>query len=153
MSYATPDEVKSLFRDFAEPADAAVTDAEIQEFLDDASNIIDAKVGTLYSLPITLGSNPKSFSILKRLETFKVACIIDDILNNYSEADKKPMWCKKAQELMNEIIPPIDKKTCRQCMPTLILPDATYNGTIQQRNKITINKKSGTIFTKGGDNW
>tara|TARA_R110001599_G_scaffold203550_1_gene400695 strand:+ start:856 stop:1317 length:462 start_codon:yes stop_codon:yes gene_type:complete len=153
MSYATIDEVKTMFRDFADNSEAAVTDVEITLFLDNSTSIIDAKVGTLYVLPLTEGTNPESFKILKQLQMFKVACIIDDILNDYSEADKKPMWCKKAEALLNALVPPIDPKTCRQCPPTMKLPDAPYLGVPEQRGKMTISNTTGTIFKKGGDNW
>lgn len=153
MSYATPDNVKSLFRNFAPNSQAAVTDIEIQEFLDDAHEVINAKLGTLYELPITELSNPQSFKILRRLETYKVACIVDDILNNYSEADKKPGWCKKAHMLMDELVPPFDPKTCKQCDPTMKLPDAKFIGNITQRGKIKISATKGAVFEKGGNNW
>ena len=153
MSYATPDNVKSLFRDFADNTDAAVNNTELQEFLDDADEIINAKIGTLYQLPITVGNNPKSHAILKRLETFQVACIVDDILNSYGEADKKPQWCKKAMVLMEELVPPRSSKNCRQCEPLMKLPDAIYIGTSTQRNRITVSKTSGNIFQKGENNW
>ena len=153
MSYATVDNVKSLFRNLTTDAQSAVTDAEIQDFLDDADEIINAKIGTLYLLPITEGANPKSFKILKRLESFKVACIVDDILNSYGEADKKPGWCKKAKELMNELVPPKDKKTCKQCEPTMKLSDASYLGTRSQKSKVKISSTTGTVFKKGSDNW
>jgi hypothetical protein len=153
MSYATPTNVKSMFRNFASGSSPAVTDAEIQEFLDDASNIIDSKIGTTYQLPITIGDNPASFSILKRIEIFMVAAIVDDILNSYGEADKKPIWGKKAEDLLNEYVPKYDKSKCIQCDPTSRLPDAVYLGTSTQRGRIKLNPTSGTTFTKGGNNW
>ncbi len=153
MSYATPDNVKSLFRDFADNSEAAVDDTEIQEFLDDAHSIINAKIKTLYTLPITVIDNPESFAILRRLETYQVACVVDDILNNYSEADKKPQWCKKAKELMNELVPPRDPKTCRQCEPTMKLPDAPYLGINEQKNRISVGAKTPPVFKKNGNNW
>jgi hypothetical protein len=153
MSYATRDEVKSMFRDFADNSEAAVVDTEIDLFLDNTTAVIDSKVGTLYSLPLTLLDNPQSWAILKQLQMYKVACIIDDILNDYAEADKKPMWCKKAKMLLNEIIPPVDPKTCKQCEPTLKLPDAIYLGTPTQKSRMTVSKTSGTIFKKGENNW
>jgi len=153
MSYATKDEVKTMFRDFADNSEAAVVDTEIDLFLTNTTSVINAKVGTLYSMPITLLTNPESFAILKQLQMFKVAGIIDDILNDYAEADKKPMWDKKAMALLNEIIPPINPKTCKQCEPTLKLPDAIYTGTATQKNRMTISKTSGVIFKKGENNW
>lgn len=152
MSYATPENVKSLFRNFADTTEAAVTDAEIQEFLDDAAEIIDAKIGTIYLLPITVGENPKAFKVLRRLETFKVAAVVDDILNNYSEADKKPMWDEKGNALMKELVPKRNAKGV-QPDPTMKLSDATYLGTATQKNRVTLSKTSGTIFKKGVDTW
>ena len=153
MSYANIDEVKTMFRDFADNSEAAITNDEITLFLDNTTEIIDAKIGTLYTLPITLIDNPKSWSILKQLQMFKVACIIDDILNDYAESDKKPMWCKKAMNLLNALVPPIDPKTCRQCEPTMKLPDKAYNGTSTQTNRIRVSKTSGTVFEKNANNW
>lgn len=153
MSYATKDDVKSLFRNFANNSQAAVTDAKLDLFLENTTSMIDSKIGTLYVLPITEVGNPESFKILKQLQMYKVACIVDDILNNYSEADKKPMWCEKAEELMNMLVPPYDKKTCKQCKPTMMLPDANYTGTITEKSTITVNATSGTIFKKGSNNW
>jgi len=152
MSYATPTNVKSLFRDFADNADAAVSDTELQEFLDDAEEVINAKIGTLYQLPITVGENPKAFKVLRRLETFQVACIVDDILNSYGEADKKPQWCKKAKDLLNELVPPV-KAGCRQCEPTMKLIDAVYLGTSTQRGRMSVQSTSEPVFKKGADNW
>ena len=153
MSYTTTDEVKTMFRDFADNSEAAVTDTEIQLFIDNTTSIIDAKIGTMYELPITVGVNPVSFSILKQLQMFKVASIVDDILNDYSEADKKPTWGKKAHALLEALVPSFDVKTCKQCPPTMILPDATYNGTSTQKGKISLKSTDSRIFTKGSDNW
>lgn len=153
MSYATKDEIKSLFRDFADNSEAAVDDAEIDLFIDNTTSIIDAKISTLYMMPITEAENPKSFKILKQLQMFKVACIIDDILNDYAEADKKPMWCKKANHLLKALVPDVNPKTCRQCVPTMKLPDAEYIGTSTQRGRINVSATSGTVIKKGFDNW
>ena len=151
--YATKEEVKSLFRDFADNSEAAVTDTEIDLFLENTAEMIDAKIGTLYQLPITEAANPKSFRILKQVHMYKVACIIDDILNDYSEADKKPMWASDAKGLLKALVPEINAKTCKQCPPTTILPDATYLGTSTQRGKIKVSATTGRIFQKGQNNW
>ena len=153
MSYAAIQNVKSLFRHFADNSEAAVTDTEIQEFLDDAFSIINAKIGTLYTLPITLYNNPESYNILKRIEAFKVAGIVDEILNSYSEGDKKPGWEKKSEELLNSLIPQINKKTGIQDPPVMKLPDATYLGTPTQQGRAKFSATSGTIFQKGVDTW
>ena len=153
MSYATVANVKSLFRQFNSGANPAVTDDEIQEFLDSSNSMINAKLGTLYTLPITVGANPESFNIVRRLETYFVADIVDDILNTYSEADKKPMWGTKGQRLLDELVPPIDPKTCKQCAPTMKLPDTPYTGTVSTRSKIKLSATTGRQFSKGVDTW
>lgn len=154
MSYATTDDIISMFRNLdTTVSNPAVTVAEIQDFIDENESIIDAKIGTLYTLPITQALHPQSFLILKRLTKYGVACIVDDILNDYGEADKKPMWCKKFQMLMDELVPPFDKKTCKQCEPTMKLPDADYLGTAVQRGRLKVSATEGTVFKKGQDNW
>lgn len=152
MPYATKDEVKSLFRDFADNSQAAVDDADLDLFIANTDAVIDAKIGTLYTLPITLTDNPQSFAILKQIQMFKVACIVDDILNDYAEADKKPMWCKKADYLLESLVPS-KGSDCKQCEPTMILPDATYTGTDEERGVLSAKATTGTIFKKGQDNW
>jgi len=153
MAYATKDEIKSLFRDFADNSEAAVDDTDLDLWIENSTSIIDSKIGTLYATPITEVDNPESFKILKQLQMFKVACIVDDVLNDYSEADKKPMWCKKASSLMNALVPEINPKTCKQCPPTMKLPDASYLGTSEQKSQIKVSATSGRIFVKGADNW
>lgn len=153
MAYALKQDIKSMFRNFADNTEAAVTDTELDLFIDNSTAIIDAKVGTLYTLPITELDNPQSFKILKQVQMYQVACIVDDILNDYAEADKKPMWCKMAANLLTALVPGIDPKTCRQCVPTMILPDAPYIGTMEQRNRITLSSTSGTVFKKNENNW
>ena len=153
MSYATIDEIKSMFRDYADNADAAVNDTELQLFIDNNTALINAKIGTLYTLPITIDDSPSSFAILKQIQMFGVASIVDDILNSYGEADKKPTWAKQAKSMLDALVPPMDPKTCKQCPPTMILPDASYVGVPEQRNKIKISNTSGNVFKKASPNW
>lgn len=152
MSYSSVDNVKALFRNLNGGSTPAVTDLEIQDTLDDLSAIIDAKIGTLYSLPITSVGNPLSFKILKKIESYLAASDIDDILNSYGEADKKPMWGKKGMELLKALVPDINSKGV-QPKPTMILPDASYLGTIAQKSQIKMSAVSGTTFKKGANNW
>ena len=153
MSYATKDDIKSMFRNFSDNSEAAVTDTELDLFIDNTTAMIDSRIGTLYQMPITSLLYPESFKVLKQLQMYKIACIVDDILNSYGEADKKPTWCKQFHELMTALVPPINPTTCKQCPPTMKLPDAVYVGTPEQTNRITLSRTSGAIFSKGGDNW
>lgn len=152
MSYATKDDVKALFRDWCDNDDAAVNDADLDLLLTNHAAMIDSKIGTLYQLPITLADNPQSFAVLKQIHMYLVACDADDIINDYESAEKKPMWCKKAYKMLKGLVP--DKeKGCKQCEPTMKLPDAEYLGTSIQRNQIKIGATSGQVFRKGQDNW
>ena len=154
MSYASKDEIKSMFRNFADNTDAAVDDSDLDLFLANTASMIDGASGTLYSMPITEGDNPESFKILKQLQMYKVAGIVDDILNNYSEADKKPMWDRKAEMLLKALVPEKKGKNgCKQCEPTMKLPDASYLGTSTQRGRVKMRPNSGRQFSKGGNNW
>jgi hypothetical protein len=149
MAYATKDEILSMFRNLdMSVSNPAITEAEITDFISETEAEINAKIGTLYSMPIT---GTEALLVLKRLTKYGVACIVDDILNDYSEADKKPTWCKKFNQLMNDIVPP--SKDGRQPEPTMKLPDAGYIGTSTQRGRVFISATEGTVFKKNGDNW
>ena len=91
-SFATPADVKACFRNFSITTEAAVDDTKIQSFLDSAHAFVMGKIYTLYQKEITSVDNPESAKMLAQIEAFKVAGIVDDILNSYAEADKKPMW-------------------------------------------------------------
>jgi hypothetical protein len=152
MSYATKDDVKALFRHFADNADAAVTDTEIDNFLAADASYIDSRLYGLYALPITSGANPESFKILSQIDAFKVAAIVDDILNNYSNDQKKPNWDKRAEEMLENIAPKKDKSG-KQVDPNAKLIDATYLGTNVQKGKFKANSTDSTQFKKGTDTW
>lgn len=152
MSYATSGEVESMFRDITIDADSAVSTADMTLFLENTTEIIEAKLSTLYVVPILVGTSPKSFKIVKQIQMNMVAGMIDDILNSYSEADKKPMWAAKAEMMLKSLVPEKDKKGY-QPPPSMILPDATYLGTTQQKSGIKLKADSGRIFEKGKVNW
>lgn len=152
MSYALKDDVKALFRHFADNTDAAVTDTEIDAFLDSDTAYIDSRLNGLYLLPITSGANPESFKILKQINAFRVAAIVDDILNNYTNDQKKPSWLRMANEMLNNIAPEKDKSG-KQKEPNNKLIDATYLGTNVQQGKFKLSSTDTTTFRKGTDTW
>jgi hypothetical protein len=150
--YATADDVKALFRNFATSTEAAVTDTKIETWLESAFAMINARIGVLYQLPITDATNPESYKILAQIEAFYVAGIVDDVLNTYSEADKKPQWGERAKYMLNEYAPQLDKNGV-QPKPISVLPDATFLGTPSQKNTPRFQPNTTPIFSKGGDNW
>ena len=50
MAYATKDQIKSLFRDFADNTEAAVNDDDLDLFIDNSTELIDSRVGEYYTL-------------------------------------------------------------------------------------------------------
>lgn len=152
MSFATTQDVKDLFRHFADNTEAAVTDAKIQKWLDSEHEFVLGKVGTLYQLPLTAEANPLTAKILADIEAMLVASKVDDILNSYSEADKKPQWYRNAMMRLKEYVPEKDNKG-KQAEPTVKLPDSVYIGTGVQKGQFKVSSTSTPIFSKGGDNW
>lgn len=154
-SFATPADVTACFRNLdITSSNAAVTSVQIQKWLDSAHNFVIGAIGTLYALPITKDSNPLSAAIIAEIEAFKVAGIVDDVLNTYAEADKKPQWEKRAMMTLKQYVPDKDPKTGYQPVPSVKLPDAQYVGTGEQKGRVSVqNTTSGPIFKKGQDNW
>ena len=152
MSYAAKEDVKALFRHFADNADAAVTDTEIETFLSSDTAYIDSRLSGLYVLPILAIDSPESFKILKQINAFRVAAIVDDILNNYTNDQKKPSWLRMANDMLNMIAPERDKKG-KQNEPNSKLVDAVYLGTNVQQGKFKLSSTDTTTFKKGTDTW
>lgn len=149
MSFASVADVKAYFRDFAESTEAAVTDEKIQAWLDTASISVLARFHTLYETITT--ENEASAKIIAEIEAMKVADIVDNILNSYSEGDKKPQWGKMAMATLKEYCP--DKVDGIQPEPDVKLPDAQYVGTRTQKARMSVSATSGSIFKKGVDAW
>ncbi|NJM55063.1 MAG: hypothetical protein HC841_03325 [Verrucomicrobiae bacterium] len=153
MSYCTKAQVKAMFRNLENSTDPAVTDASLDEFIAEADSSINARLKGVYVLPITEGTNPESFVILRKICRLLVACVVDNILNTYAEADKKPDYCKQAHNLLDEIAPKVDPKTGKRPMPASILPDATFIGMNTLKDTVAVQAVDGRIFQKGVDSW
>ncbi len=152
MSYCNIADVKSLFRHFSDNTDAAVSDSDISSYIENYNAYINSRLYGLYLLPITESSNPESFKILSQINSFYVASVIDDILNNYSQADKKPSWEKRAAQMLESVAPQKDSSG-KQPEPNSKLIDATYLGTNVQKGKFKANSIDSTTFKKGSDTW
>lgn len=153
MSFATPENVAGFFRNFDPSAgNSAVTSVEIQEWLDTEHSFVLGKIYTMYKAPITVADNPLSANIIKDIEAMLVAGRVDDILNTYTEAQKKPMWEKRAMYRLEEYVPKKDKDG-KQPTPTILLPDAEFLGSTSQQGQLKLSSTSTPIFTKGQDNW
>lgn len=152
-SFATPANVQAYFRDLTiDATDGAVTSAKIQAWLDSKHQYVMGKIYTLYASTITQGANPLSFLIIADIEAMLVVAIVDDILNNYNDAQKKPTWEKRAMALLCEYIPNKNSDGI-QIEPSIKLPDATYLGSTKPRGTLKVSSTATPIFTKGGVNW
>jgi len=151
MAFTTVEKVKSMFRNLTLDGSAsALTTAEVQLFIDEASAVVSSCLKEFYDMD-NVGTN--SALILSRIETFKVADIVDDILNNYSEASQKPFYGKKAEKLLEKYIPRFNEKSCEWCDPMAKLPDTPYKGLPSTTTQVTIKNTAGPTFKKGVDSW
>lgn len=154
MSYCTPTQVVSMFRNLdLTITDPAVTEAEIQEWIDENCASMNACLSELYVLPINEIDNPESWKILRKICRYKTAATVDNVVNEYSEADKKPEWGEWAHKMMLKLCPEKDPKTCMRCEPTFKLPDTPFKGANTPGNTIAVKATSGVQFKKGRDDW
>lgn len=155
MSYSTPQKVKDMFRNFtANATNKAVTDDTLQEWLDEAAIEINARVMYYYSMPIVALGSPQAWLVLGKIERLMVACQVDDTLNSYAEKQKKPQYCKRAAEMLQEYAPINDKGKCGICEPIARLPDADYIGPQNTGRRLSASVTDvAPTFEKGVDKW
>jgi len=155
MAYTTVEKIKTMFRAFtSSTTNAAVTDASITEFIAEIDAIIDSRLSSFYELPIDAG-NTAALAILGRVSRLFVAAILDDILNTYSEADKKPTYKKDAETLLNSLVPQVDKSG-KWFAPLSPLPNVLQLGIPGNPNTqatIKVSSNEDPTFKKGVDAW
>ncbi len=152
MSYATTTQVKAMFRNLTENAtNKAVTDPTIQEWLDEAQQVINSRFKYFYVVPIT---GTDSLLIVRKIERLIVASQVDDTLNSYTDKQKKPQYLKNAMDMLDCYAPKPDPKTCKLCDPTAQLPDDLFLGqqNTERRFKASVTDVAPT-FKKGVDTW
>lgn len=151
MSYAKVEDVVALFRNLdIEQIDAAITEDEIETFLEDAEARINTRLLKFYTLPIDADANPKSFRYLATIEKYFAAAVVDEILNNYAEGERRPTWEKKALQMLEEIAP----QDCDTCKPASLLPDADFLGNSTSRGRFAASSvEISPVFERGKNNW
>lgn len=152
MSFATPAQVKAMFRNFTTNAtNQAITDATIQEWLDEANAVILSRLRYYYD---TTNIGSESEVILRKMERLSVACQVDDTLNSYADAQKKPQYCKNFIMMLDMYAPEANKANCKLCAPSSRLPDTPYLGVQSpgRRFKASVTDVAPT-FRKGVDTW
>lgn len=104
MGYATTDNVQAQYMgiDFSVTG-AKITAAEVQSMIDDYSALIDARIGTLYHLPIT---NTSDLRLLKLVCIKLVVCDIDGIIREKlpdKKLARKRDVCTEASDLLHDL--------------------------------------------------
>lgn len=164
MAYAVVSDIKSMFRKLeviAETGDddtnTVVTTEEVEEFIAEEEALLDATLSTYYSTPIT---GAVSLLIMKKIIKMKVGHVIKGILEVIdAEADLQNEvqgnLDLKANKIIRDLLPQVNKKTGNTERPVTPLPDAV---------ELLTSPKSSNIFKintdvaqpsikKGGLNW
>ena len=91
MAYVTEALIEAEFKDIDFNASSAVTTSDITEFITQEEALLNAQVGTVYSVPIASASSPISFNICRLASTLMVKARILDILyvKSNTEADQE----------------------------------------------------------------
>ena len=111
MGYCTVSEVASEFKDVTFNSSSTVTDTEVSGFIDQQTEVIDARLSSKYDVPIVEADSPKSFKILKMICIWCVADRVRQIMQVKEIGDEKlkqgtraPNSCKKAEALLEQIL-------------------------------------------------
>lgn len=150
MAYTTVTKVKALFRNFtSNSSNQAVTDSTISDWIAEVDARINSRIGRFYQMPIT---GEESLLILQKISNLMVACQMDNTLNTYTDAQKKPEYCKQGSALLDEYAPmPKDGKIVE---PISRLPDAIYTGVVSSTRRMSASVTNvAPKFQKGVDSW
>ena len=90
----------------SEGTDNSISEANVEQFIEEQSIIIDLTIGDKYILPIT---DTTALNYLKLICDKLVVCQIDKILRTFAMADESEFvrrrnYCKEAQEMINKIL-------------------------------------------------
>jgi len=80
MAYSTPTLISSEFKSITFSATTKVTEDEVTQFIVEADAYIDARIGLIYTTPVTLAASPKSMEVLKTISIGLVAQRIAKIM-------------------------------------------------------------------------
>lgn len=160
MAYTTVVLVQSMFRKLSIGAGTVITSTEVDQFILEADAEIDAKLTRYYEVPVT---GAESLKIVGTISRNKVAHLIKTILEVDSQKselqqDVQTNLEKKAEALLQDLLPQFNARADRWEEPIMPLPDATTKptapGTANQWNSHTLNDDTKKPqFKKGGLNW
>lgn len=92
--YCTVDEVKADFKNLEITANSSVTIPEVEAIIEQECAYINARICSLYEVPVVEGTSPISFNVLKRINIFLAADRVRHVLyvktgRDNSEQDTK----------------------------------------------------------------
>lgn len=108
MAYCDVDAIKAEFKSITfTGSDAAVTTADVEEFITQASNEIDSRLSIRYAVPVTAGTS--ALSLLKQICTWIVSSRIKDItevkeVNENADQDVKSDLGTRARKMLDQIV-------------------------------------------------
>jgi len=163
-TYAAVSDIQSMFRKLKIAADTGdektntvVTTEEVDEFINEEEALLEAQLFNYYTVPIT---GARSILIMRKVIKMKVAHVIKGILEVVQpqadlQNEVQGNLDTKANNIIKDFVPRINKLTKKFEVPMTPLPDAAV---------IAISPQSGSIFkansavaaptiTKGGNNW
>lgn len=110
MAYTTATDILKYFNGLSytdsEGNDNNFSEADIAQFIDEQTAIIDLTIGKKYTLPIV---NSNDLSYLKLVCDKLVVCQLDKALRAYAMEDESEFvrrrnYCKEAQEMLDKIM-------------------------------------------------
>lgn len=78
MAYATSTDIASEFKNITFDSSSAVTDAEVDGFIEQEEAVINATISNRYEIPVT---GTEALKVLKKVTIDYVACRVAKILN------------------------------------------------------------------------
>lgn len=157
MAYTDSDKVKSMFREIKiEASDTVILTSEVDEFIAEVDAEIDAKLDAYYVTPIT-GAN--SLLIVGKISKLKVAHTIKTILEMQAETsdteqDVQINLDKKAEKMLQDLLPQYNKSAKRWEKAIMPLPDAEMKDFPPSGASLfSYNSDQSATIEKGGDNW
>ena len=162
MAYTTLAKVKSMFRSISieaetgnEDTNTVVTSEEVDEFILEADSEINSRLSDYYDTPIT---GAESLVIIGQISKYKVAHVIKTILEVTNEQSDKNQQVqtnleKKANELLDNIVPKWDAKCCEWVDPIIQLSDAVRKPLSPRDASIFKSSVHVAEIKKNGNNW
>jgi len=112
MGYCAKKDIEADFKGIEFTDSTAVKPSELNEWITQESNYIDARVGLRYVVPIDKETYPEAFSILKRIATFRVSERVRNVIEvkgNVTQKESEEKYKKNEVRAPNDELDMIAK--------------------------------------------